>query len=133
MRVASRAPRARLPGCSPRWLGDLSQNRMDGAEPPRRQPEHDQPAEQQLDEIEHHRRQTERAHPAPPLVAPDSNPEHGHQHRANDRQNAMALFVGGVAGGWLLGAYGVPGIFYACALAGLAWLVFSRPRVETPT
>ncbi|MEE8157146.1 MAG: MFS transporter [Gammaproteobacteria bacterium] len=45
----------------------------------------------------------------------------------------FGAFVGGVAGGWLLGAYGVPGIFYACALAGLAWLVFSRPRVETPT
>lgn len=43
----------------------------------------------------------------------------------------FGAFVGGVAGGWLLGSYGAPGIFYACSLAGLAWLVFSRPRVET--
>ncbi len=45
----------------------------------------------------------------------------------------FGAFVGGVAGGWLLGAYGAPGIFYACALAGLTWLVFGRPRVETTT
>ncbi len=40
---------------------------------------------------------------------------------------ALGFFAGGAAGGWLSKAYGVPGVFVACAALMLLWLVIAWP------
>ena len=43
---------------------------------------------------------------------------------------SIGFFVGGAAGGWLARAYGPTGLFVACAVAALTWLVVAWPMQE---
>ena len=43
---------------------------------------------------------------------------------------SIGFFVGGAAGGWLARAHGPTGLFVACAVAALAWLVLAWPMQE---
>ena len=45
---------------------------------------------------------------------------------------SLGFFAGGVCGGWLIKSTGPQGLFVACALAMLAWLLVAWPMRAPP-